>query len=113
MNFFWLPLGKGSKPPVTESVRKGGGGYPPFPLTFFRSVFGNRPSVKGGGGVPPLSVNFFPLTFWVKNSVFWVKNTKKCRLRRKFLNFVSVKGGGGYPPCPLSFFFANFIEKSC
>ena len=32
-------LGKASKPPVTESVRK-------------------------GGGVPPLSVNFFPFGFW-------------------------------------------------
>ena len=34
-----VPLGKGSKPTVTESVRK-------------------------GGGVPPLSVNFFPFGFW-------------------------------------------------
>ena len=29
-------LGEVSKPPVTEIVREGGGGYPPFPLTFFR-----------------------------------------------------------------------------
>ena len=29
-------LGKVSKTPVTEIVREGGGGYPPFPLTFFR-----------------------------------------------------------------------------
>ena len=29
-------LGKVSKTPVTEIVREGGGGYPPFPLTFSR-----------------------------------------------------------------------------
>ena len=43
-----------------KSPLGGEGGYPPFPLTFFRSIFGNQPSVKGGEGVPPLSVNFFP-----------------------------------------------------
>ena len=29
-----LYLGEGSKTSVTEIVREGGGGYPPFPLTF-------------------------------------------------------------------------------
>ena len=40
------------------SVR--GGGTPPFPLTFFRSIFGNQPSVKGGGRYTPFlfSINF-------------------------------------------------------
>merc|ERR1712105_373620 len=36
----------------SRSWLEGGWGYPPFPLTFFHSVFGNRPSVKGGEGVP-------------------------------------------------------------
>ena len=29
-------LREGSKTPVTENVRDGGEGYPPFPLSFFR-----------------------------------------------------------------------------
>ena len=33
---FLSNLGKCSKNPVTENVRDRGGGYPPFPLTFFR-----------------------------------------------------------------------------
>ena len=57
-----------------------------------------------GGGVPPLSVNFFPLTFWAKNSFFGVKNTKKCRLRRKFFGFWVRKGGRGVPPFSVKFF---------
>ena len=83
-----MPVREGFKTPSHGKSPLGGeGGYPPFPLTFFRSIFGNQPSVKGGEGVPPLSVNFFPLTFWAKNSVFWVKNSKKCRLRRKIFGF--------------------------
>ena len=51
---------KGVKPPSHGKSPLGGeGGYPPFPLTFFRSIFGNQPSVKGGEGVPPFSVKFF------------------------------------------------------
>ena len=61
-----------------------------------------KKSARGGG--TPLSVNFFPLTFWPKNSVFWVKNKKNAACGEKFLDFWSVKGGGGYPPFPLSFF---------
>ena len=43
---------KGSRqnPQSRKKSVKRGRGYPPFPLTFFRSVFGNRPSVKWGGG---------------------------------------------------------------
>ena len=95
--------GKASKPSVTESVRKGGGRYPPFPLTFSRSVFGNRPSVKGGG-VFPLSVNFFPLTFWVKNT------KKNAACGEKFLDFASVKGGG-VPPLSVKFFLLT-LQKN-
>ena len=82
-------LGKGSKPQVTENVRK-------------RFLGTDRP-LRGRGGTP-LYVNFFPLTFWVKNSVFWVKNPKNAACGEKFLDFGSVKGGGGVPPFSVKFF---------
>ena len=47
-----------------------GGGYPPFPLSFFRQLFGQLLSVMGGGGVPPFSVMKKSVENWPKNSVF-------------------------------------------
>ena len=78
-------------------LRGGGWGVPLLSVNFFSVRFLGTDRPLRGGGDTPLSVNFFPLTFWVKNSVFWVKNTKKCRLRQKILDFASVKGGG-VPP---------------
>ena len=57
---FAMLIREGFKPPSHGKSPLGGeGGYPPFPLTFFCSIFGNQPSVKGGEGVPPFSVKFF------------------------------------------------------
>jgi len=88
-------LGKGSKTPGTETFRGGGGGYPPFPLTFFRWVFGNRPSVEGGRGVPPLSVKKKSIKNWPKNGVFWAKTAVFGEKISVFRNGLSVEGGGG------------------
>ena len=81
-----------------------GWGYPPFPLTFFHSVFGDRPSVKGGGGGSPLSVNFLAQKqcFWVKyrlqGTFYWIKNGKKVPIKTieiRVKNRVAVKSA----PC--------------
>ena len=79
------------------------GGSPPFPLTFFRWVFGNRPSVEGGRGVPPLSVKKKSIKNWPKNGVFWAKNAVFGEKISVFGNGLSVKGGGGTP------FSINFL----
>ena len=76
---------------------RGGRGYPPFPLTFFRWVFGNRTSVEGGRGVPPLSVKKKSIKNWPKNGVFWAKIAVFDEKISVFGNGLSVKGGGGTP----------------
>ena len=94
--------GRVQKPPARKLSVEGGGGYPPFPLTFFRWVFGNRPSVEGGRGVPPLSVKKKSIKNWPKNGVFGQKtpfSAKKFRFRKR-----TVRGGGGGTPLfPLTF----------
>ena len=58
-HFLYFKLREGIKTPSHGKNPLGErGGTPPFPLTFFRSILGNKPSVKGGRGYPP-----FPLTF--------------------------------------------------
>jgi hypothetical protein len=74
-----------------------------IPLTFFRSIFGNQPSVKGGG-IPPLSVNFFSINFLGQKQCFLGENQQKnTAYDEKMLDFGSIKGGG-VPPFPFSFF---------
>merc|ERR1719500_1786166 len=93
-----IHFGKGrvQKPPARKLSVEGGGGYPPFPLTFFRWVFGNRSSVEGGRGVPTLFVKKKSIKNWPKNGVFWAKiavfDEKNFRFRKRI-----VRGGGGTP----------------
>ena len=84
------------------------GGYPPFPLTFFRWVFGNRPSVEGGRGVPPLSVKKKSIKNWPKNGVFWAKNAVFGEKISVFRSGPSVEGRGGVPPFSVNFFPLTF-----
>merc|ERR1719490_651631 len=110
---------------MTTTVREGfknprhgnfpwrGGGGTPFPLTFFRWVFGNRPSVEGGRGVPPLSVKKKSIKNWPKNGVFWAKIAVFGEKISVFGNGLSVEGGGGggFPPFSVNFFRLPFRKN--
>merc|ERR1719490_234288 len=108
---------------MTTTVREGfknprhgnfpwrGGGGTPFPLTFFRWVFGNRPSVEGGRGVPPLSVKKKSIKNWPKNRYFLAKNRRFRRKNFRFPKRIVRGGGGGVPPFSVNFFPLTFRKN--
>ena len=100
---FFAQLGKGSKPPGTETFRGGGGGTP-LSVRFSGT---DRPW-RGEGGYPPFPLRKNPLKIGPKTVFFGQKSPFSTK---KFPFSETDCPWRGYPPFPLTF-PANFSEKS-